>query len=69
MSSPDLRLCLELDPVDEDDVLAALDGEGLDEPCPTFKCRVCEILHVPANTYSTQHYNNTLFSGPFLCLA
>jgi hypothetical protein len=51
ISSPDLRLCLELDPVAEDDALAALDGEGLDEPCPTFKCRVWEILQVPANTY------------------
>jgi hypothetical protein len=51
MSSPDLRLCLELDPVDADDVLVALDGDGLVEPCPTFKCRVCEILHVPADTH------------------
>jgi hypothetical protein len=51
ISSPDLRLCLELDPVDVEGVLAALDGEGLEEPCPTFKCRVCDILHVPANIY------------------
>lgn len=48
ISSPDLRLCLELDPDEEDVLLAALDGEGLEEPCPTFRCRVCEILHVPA---------------------
>ena len=41
MSSPDLRRCLELEVFEvEDVVLAVLDGDGLEEPWPTFRCLV-----------------------------